>query len=206
MTPERTGPHEPRDEILMKYASGVIDPGLALLVEAHLQRAPATRKRLDMWNRLGGEWLRCEEPMDMTAGSLDRALARLSDAAPAPAASPPSARPLPPHGSWRWAGAGARIAPVRVEGARTKLFLLRIAPGKAMVHHGHSAREWTVLLEGSYRDETGHFPTGSFIEEDSDHQHRPVVDSDVDCVCLIAMEGPIRAPGLAGAAARWLMR
>lgn len=194
---------QPSDEILLKYASGVLDPGLALLVDAHLQRVPETRERLDAFRGFGGDMLRSEEPLDMTAGSLDRALARLGAAsAKIAVATPEEIR----HGGWRWAGPGSRIAPVMAEDAATRLFLMRIAPGKAMVHHGHSAREWTVVLEGSYRDETGHFATGSFIEEDDGRQHRPVVDSATECLCLIAMEGPIRAPGLAGVAARWLMR
>lgn len=192
---------QPSDEILLKYVSGAIDPGLRLLVDAHLERVPETRAHLDAFRSLGGDMLRAEDPIAMTAGSLDRVLAKLgAPAIPAPAKS----RIEPGH--WRWGGAGVRIAPVKMQSAETRLFLMRIAPGKAMVHHGHSAREWTVLLEGSYRDETGHFPTGSFIEEDPDNQHCPVVDSDTDCLCLIAMEGPIRAAGLAGAAARWLMR
>lgn len=196
--------NQPTDEILLKYVSGSLDPALRMLVDAHLETQPATRARLTAFETLGGLLLADCEPVDLTAGSLDRALARIDRMPAGDADEMPAALPQPQQ--WRWAGPGTRIAPVTVPGSDMKVFMLKIAPGRAILQHGHAEQEWTVILKGSYRDESGHFPAGSFIEEGSAETHSPVVDSEDECVCLIAMSGPIVASGLGGLVARWLMR
>lgn len=198
--------HQPSDEILLKYVSGSLDPALRMLLEAHLEHHPATRERMKVFEHLGGLLLADCAPADLTAGSLDRALARIDRMADAESATSPSPTPLPLPETWRWAGPGTRLAPVAVPGSDMKVYMLRIAPGRAILQHGHAEQEWTVILKGSYRDENGHFPAGSFIEEDNTETHSPVVDSPDECVCLIAMSGPIVAAGLGGLMARWLMR
>ena len=203
-----TALHQPSDDILLKYASGVLDPGIRLLVDVYLARTPAAASRLAIFEAFAGEELPSAPPTDLTAGSLDRALARIAGAAQPPAPAPRAIDNLAdiPHGRWRWAGRGTKIASVPVPDARTRVFLLRIAPGRAMLDHGHAGREFTLILEGAYRDETGSYSAGSFIEESGDAQHRPEVEGDADCLCLIAMEGTLVAPGMMGAVARWMMR
>ena len=201
---------EPGDEVLLTYASGTIDPGLSLLVEAHLELSAASRARLAAFNGLAGAFLRDETPAGMKPGSLALALARIKQPVPELVPLAPSSRGTVLSRlrdvRWRWAGPGSRIAPVSAAGSAMRMFLLRSAPGRALARHGHSALEWTVIMQGSYCDEHGHFPTGSFIEETAGDVHRPVVNSDVDCLCLIAMQGPIIGHGLGGMVASWIMR
>lgn len=199
---------EPDDDILMRFAFGTLDPGLRLLVCQHLERSERTRARLRSFEHLGGDILVHAEASALTAGSLDRALARISRVAPAsaPGAAPQPTMPDMNSLAWRWAGPGSRVAPLHVDGSDLKLFMMQTAPGQAMLSHGHSAREWTVILQGSYRDEHGHFPEGAFIEETENDHHRPVVDSAQTCVTLFALEGQIVARGLSGMVARWLLR
>ena len=200
----------PGDEILLKYTSGVLDPGVRCLVDAHLELAPQGTRRLAPFLRLAGDMLAREAPSGLSAGGLDRALAAIDSASPEPAAEPRSDRKAIHEklrvGGWRWAGPGTRIAPVAAPGAATRVFMMKIASGRAMLDHGHTGREWTVILAGSYRDEFGHARPGDFIEHTQQDRHRPVVDSQTPCVCLIAMEGTIAARGLIGVAARWSMR
>lgn len=194
----------PSDEILMKHASGVLDPALRLLVERHLEMQPETRARLAEWQQFGGHLLSAEDGIELTAGSIDRALARIANVPIDNSAktSFPALNDL----SWRWAGPGRAIAKVDVPGSAYKTYALKIAPGKAMLQHSHVAEEWTLIVQGSFRDESGDHSAGSFIEEDGETNHRPVATGDVDCICLAVMSGPLAAPGLMGKAARWLMR
>jgi putative transcriptional regulator len=74
----------------------------------------------------------------------------------------------------------------------THLQLLRIGPGKKMPEHGHGGEELTVILRGSYSDHTGRYMTGDVADLDEDVEHQPKVDSDVDCICLVATEAPTR--------------
>jgi putative transcriptional regulator len=66
------------------------------------------------------------------------------------------------------------------------------------MHHGHRGLELTVVLQGSYSDELGHFAGGDFVETDEDVRHRPVADRGADCICRIATSGPLRFSSVAG--------
>lgn len=194
----------PSDEILMKYASGSLDPALHMLVDAHLERHPASRATVQPFNRYGGLCLSAAPGVEMAAGSLDRALARIASCgteAPAPSRVP-DVEAL----DWRWAGPGRGIANIAVPGSRYKAYALRIQPGRAMLQHTHAGQEWTVILQGAYADEGGAFDAGSFIEEDGDTNHRPVATGNEECICLAVMSAPLLAQGIGGVLARWLMR
>lgn len=194
----------PSDEILLKYASGALDPAVRLLIESHLAQHPSSGQALADWRRLGGAMLAAEQGAAMTPGSLDRALACLGsvDEGLSKPLSLPAIETLP----WRWAGPGRAIANVDVPGSAMKTYALRIEPGKAMLQHSHAADEWTLILQGSYRDEDGEYAAGSFIEEDDETVHRPIATGDMPCICLAVMSGPLLAPGLMGRLAQWIMR
>jgi putative transcriptional regulator len=194
----------PSDEILLKYSAGTLDPALRLLVQRHLELSPQTRLRLADFDQFGGLMLASETEMSMTAGSLDRALARI--AATQPEAN--DALEWPPLGSlnWRWIGPGRSLANVEIPGSTLKAYALKIAPGKAMLQHSHADREWTLIVQGAYRDETGEFHTGAFIEEDESTLHSPVAFGDAECICLAVMSGPLTSPSMMGTFARWMMR
>jgi putative transcriptional regulator len=76
--------------------------------------------------------------------------------------------------------------------------LLRVAPGKAALPHSHRGSELTLLLRGSYSDEVGRFTPGDIADLDDQITHQPLVDSDHDCICLIATEYPLRYTTLFG--------
>ena len=59
--------------------------------------------------------------------------------------------------------------------------LLRIEPGGGVPEHTHKGFELTVLLAGSFHDESGDYNEGDFIMLDSSHQHHPI--STEGCLC-----------------------
>jgi putative transcriptional regulator len=59
--------------------------------------------------------------------------------------------------------------------------LLHIQPGGGVPEHTHKGFELTVLLAGSFHDESGEYVKGDFIMLDSSHQHHPV--STNGCLC-----------------------
>ena len=75
-----------------------------------------------------------------------------------------------------------------VESGAGSLRLLRIAPGVIIPDHSHLGSELTLILQGSYSDATGNFKPGDLSDADSSLRHRPVVDSDQPCICLIATD------------------
>jgi putative transcriptional regulator len=140
---------------------------------------------------------------------LDRLLA--TPAAPAgsepPQRADPDRIPLPLQRyfgcsyqalKWRWMGPGMHfIRSVGPSGGT--LLMLRIAPGKRMPVHGHGGSEITQILSGAYDDALGHFGPGDVADLDSDIEHQPVTSTGVPCICVSALDAPLRFPG-------WLAR
>ena len=100
-------------------------------------------------------------------------------------------------GPRRFVGPGTWVAPVRsnsADGWRT--YLLRAPSGVVVPHHGHCGSEFTVVLQGAFRDETGLYGAGDFAKTDETTEHHPAAEGADACVCLISGQGGIRAGGL----------
>ena len=59
--------------------------------------------------------------------------------------------------------------------------LLQIAAGGGVPEHTHKGFELTLLLDGSFHDESGEYVKGDFIMLDGSHKHHPV--SNDGCLC-----------------------
>ena len=70
-----------------------------------------------------------------------------------------------------------------------KLRLLKVAPGHGIPEHGHGGAELTLVLRGSFHDETGRYARGDVADLDETVEHQPVAD-----------------PGAATASAWWRAR
>jgi len=84
-------------------------------------------------------------------------------------------------------------------GSGDTLILLRIAPGKSMPLHSHQGTELTQILRGAYDDVLGHFGPGDVADLDNEIEHRPVTAPGAPCICVAALDAPLRFPG-------WLAR
>jgi len=76
--------------------------------------------------------------------------------------------------------------------------MLSIPPGKKLPNHGHEAQELTLVLEGGFSDENGHYNAGDVAIEDENNIHTPIADSNEGCVCLVVYEGNLKFKGLFG--------
>ena len=79
-------------------------------------------------------------------------------------------------------------------GARVEL--LKIRPGGSASTHTHLGDEYTVILEGSFSDESGLYREGDFLQRDQHDTHTPVATTDRECICLAVTEGPIQFTGM----------
>lgn len=78
-------------------------------------------------------------------------------------------------------------------GARS-LHLFAIAPGASI---SHGSAELTLVLKGSYADETGHFRPGELGDPgglDDSVQQQPVADTAKPCIYLIATDDKLKLP------------
>lgn len=200
--------HHLDDATLMSFAAGALPAALAAVAAAHVAMCPRCRNELAALERIGGALMAnlpaaaIERPEPMppvpAGGALRGATQTLEREVPGPVAR------LVPRGldavSWRWLGRGVWDRPLPIAGAG-KLRLLKVAPGRNVPEHGHGGAEITLVLRGSFHDETGRYLRGDVAELDESVQHQPVTDAEGDCICLVASEAPERFRSLL--ARRW---
>ena len=200
--------HHPSAERLLEYASGAAREPTALLVATHLALCPACRRATAELEAVGGALLETAPPEPVAEDSLARLWARLER--PEPAAEPAAAvvapqpgEPLLPQPLRGYVGgsldqlAWRRLGPVAEARLLTGLAplttrILKIKPGAAMPTHTHAGLELTLVLQGGFGDQTGHYLRGDVAEADSDVDHRPIADDDEPCLCLAVTDGPLR--------------
>jgi len=194
------------EELLLRYAAGKLRPAPALVVASHLALVPSSRRLVSGFEAIGGALIEREPLADLSSDLLERTLARL-DAAPVP--ETPIAlrnhdalnlgialpRPLAARaiGPWRWLGPGLRCARVNIpEDLEHNVILLRGRARVALPEHGHSGEELSLVLKGSFQDESGRYVVGDLTVEDHESDHTPVVTDDGECICMLAIEGKMQ--------------
>lgn len=210
-----TATHHVPDDLLLDYVSGAAPEASSVLVATHLALCPQCRRASARIEAIGGAVFESLAPAHVSAGALDRALTRLDDerrppAAPSPALAPEGdiLIPQPLRGylpdvlaalPWRRVARGVTEAHLPIGGrGRVVASLLRVAPERAMPRHTHRGQELLLVLDGGFADETGRYRRGDVAVCDDEIEHRPVADPGGECLCLVAMDAPVRLTG------RWM--
>lgn len=79
--------------------------------------------------------------------------------------------------------------------------IVRYAPGSRFARHGHPGGEEFLVLDGTFQDETGDFPAGTYVRNPPGTGHAP--GSDIGCTILVKLwqfrthdrERIVRRPG-----------
>lgn len=197
----------PSEETFLAYAAGTLREGPALVVATHLVLSPQSRDWVHKLEAVGGALLDALPPSEISGDALDRIMARIEtefrpDTPPQPDPELPNLpEPLLRYGfgPWQWAGRGTQVRRVLVpEDGACRVIMFKIDPGRKMPQHTHSGLEFTCVVSGSYSDESGRFGPGDFEEADEHTSHRPIVNSDVPCICVVALDGAIKLEGVIG--------
>ncbi|MBL8483955.1 MAG: cupin domain-containing protein [Rhodocyclaceae bacterium] len=214
--------HHPDDELLLMQAAGRLSAGATLVVSAHLENCPHCRARLATAESVGGVLLDQIDPVMLEDGAFSRTLARIDAQAGQPAAAAARGQgarpPLPPGMEWPRSLDGCDISPWHRIGPdmrwsrvglpqhpEARVFLLRMGAGRPLAAHTHSGREVTQVLYGAFDDGRAEWQAGDFDEADENIHHRPQVTPAGECICLVALEGPLRFDGLlARALGAWM--
>ena len=206
--------HHLDDATLVSYSAGALSQGMALVVASHLSVCPQCRERAEINDAVGGVLLESLESETVADDMLASILSQLDDlpAEPRSAVSGLTGKTIDPEIpaplreyidcsldqlEWKRIVPGVTYYDMPWEG-RGVSRLLRIAPGKAMLPHTHNGNELTMVLRGSFSDEVGRFRRGDVADLDDQIEHQPLVDSEVDCICLIATDAPLRFTTLFG--------
>lgn len=205
---------------LTSYASGAMPEALAVVAATHLDACTHCRRLLRDAESIGGTLIEqqqdCAAELPRLRGLRDAMLSMLEQPDQSTArvttlagSEPPIHQPdtdqlpaplRPFFGEtfaglrWRWVAPG--IHRINVPDARGgKLFMLKIAPGKSMPVHSHSSGELTQILRGAYDDLLGHFGPGDMADLDSAIEHQPVTAPGQACICVAALDAPLRFRG-----------
>ncbi len=205
--------HHPHEATLLAYAAGSLEEALAVVVATHAAWCTRCRDRIAQAERIGGALLEAGPDRELSPGLLARVMDAIDDPAPRPLVAsdsgvpvddPDLPRPLArvigcrlDEVPWTRLGKGMWLHELRLSpGARGKLRLVRLLPGHALPDHGHRGDEISQVLRGSYSDHLGRFTRGDAAEVGEDVEHRPVVDSDEECICVVGNEGDVRLTGI----------
>lgn len=208
---------------VVSFAAGVLSQEMAAVAATHIEMCRLCRERLADAERIGGALLGQQQPAAADAARgirLREAMQELLDAEPETGARSSASRtewiaaptdpdclprPLQPYFGaswralrWRWIAPGVHMIRAAC-GSGDALILLKIAPGKSMPLHSHQGTELTQILQGAYDDALGHYAPGDVADLDNEVEHQPITAPGVPCVCVAALDAPLRFPG-------WLAR
>ena len=205
--------HHLDDATLLRYASGDLDEAFSVVAASHIAMCADCRRAARIAEEVGGHMLEETDGVDLSIGAVDRLMQRLDDGeimsrTATSAFNPPaegnkdSDVPLPLRRfiggsldavSWKFVAPGVRKHAIALGSkSASSLYMLNIAPGKAVPEHGHGGEEMTLILSGAYNDALGRFGRGDVADLDEHVEHQPKVEPGAPCICLVATEAPTR--------------
>ena len=198
--------HHVPDDLLMGYAAGVLPQAFDLVVATHVSLNDDARVRLAGYEELGGAVLSDISEAELAPDSLEQTLAKISRMQPTERSAPmggvfpaPLRKMVGGDASavkWKCIARGTKQAVLCADGDATAR-LLYIPAGQAMPEHSHRGTEMTLVLQGGYSSEDGHFQRGDLEVAGQQTHHTPIADDDgEDCICLVATDGRLRFDGL----------
>lgn len=198
--------HHLDDATIMAYAAGTLGEAHSVVVAAHVAMCRDCRGAIRAAEAVGGSILLEQDSNAVSDACRAATLASLDGvarAAPVKLRGVVTDVPLPlcnllggkPLAELKWKVRAPGVAKYDIAlspGSRTRLQLMRLGSGRKMPDHGHGGEELTLILKGSYSDHTGRYQRGDVADLDEETEHQPMIDSDGDCICLIATEAPTR--------------
>lgn len=195
--------HHIPDDILASYAAGSLPHPYALVVAAHVSLCLDCRSGYEAHQAIGGAVLEDIDVVRVSDDLKERVLAGLDvPVVPEPIYERMGVFPGPvvealrgKSPRWRPLGMGIRQC-ILSSGPQGAARLLHIPPGQAVPDHSHNGVELTLVLQGSFSDETGRFGVGDLEVADQTLEHTPIADPGEPCICLAATDAPLRFAAL----------
>ncbi|MBN9670424.1 ChrR family anti-sigma-E factor [Roseibium aggregatum] len=204
------------DELLAGYAAGSLTYPAQALVGAHLELSDRNRAYVSSLETLAAVALDQVEPVALAdreallASVFASGDMPLNENGPEPDGGAEEAGPVPQSlrsivGQsmqslpWKTLLPGVRECKFgEIDGCVSSLLWVRA--GRAMPSHTHHGTELTLVLQGGFKDEDGHYVAGDVAFADGDVDHKPIADEDEDCICFAVTAGRLQLTGPVG---RW---
>ncbi len=212
---------EKAEILLMEYAAGALDEACSLLVASYVTLCPEARRYTRQCEDFGGALMAHDcDPVAMHESSLQDVLGRLDheceERRPNENCRFCEEQPLPlpianhiNRGSkgakWHKISPGMQFYALSMEEGCYTTKLIRMRSGAKTPRHQHPGLELTLVLEGGYSDEFGHYRAGDLVIIDENVTHGPVANEE-GCVYLVVTEAPVRFTGSFGTLLNIFMR
>ena len=205
--------YHPSDELLMQFSAGQMPNALGIMVACHLEKCHLCRRRVSVFEQLGGEIMQESPPAAVGKGLLPNILAKLDEPAPDetlkkqllgstdPRIPKPLSRFVPGYfDELEWTGMSRSIKEFKlpISDALYTAKLYKISAGKELPVHTHKGNEFTLVMDGSFSDNAGDYNQGDFILADSHTIHQPKAAPDCDCICFAVIDAPLKMTGFFG--------
>lgn len=191
--------HHTPDNLLAAYAAGSLPQPYALVVASHISLCLTCRASYEAHQAAGGAVLESIDSEIVSAKMKSDILSlldapvkpettyRRSGAYPGPVVEALKGK------SPKWKSLGMGVKQTLLSSSKYgSVRLLYIPPGQAVPDHGHNGLELTLVLQGSFSDETGSFGVGDLEVADEELEHTPIADAGAPCICLAATDAPLR--------------
>jgi putative transcriptional regulator len=89
---------------------------------------------------------------------------------------------------WKKLAGGINQASVTLDD-QTQCEFLYMKPGSQVPVHKHQGSEVTLVLDGSFSDESGHYKQSDFVVRTASDMHKPA--SEEGCLCFAVLDSPL---------------
>lgn len=191
--------HHIPDAMLAAYAAGNLPHAFSVAVASHVSLCSHCRTALEAHHAIGGALLEETGAVDVSPSLKDDILAKLeAPFTPTPAYDRSGIYPGPVMEAlkgraprWKSLGMGVKQDILSADTSGS-VRLLYIPAGQAVPDHSHNGLEMTLVLQGSFSDETGHFGVGDIEIADEHLEHTPVAGEGEACICLAATDARLK--------------
>lgn len=191
--------HHIPDALLAAYAAGNLPHPFAVVVASHVSLCAQCRAALEAHQHVGGVVLEETKAVAVSTNLKNDVLSLIDTPfAPEPVYDRRGVYPGPVMEAlkgraprWKKLGMGVR-QDILTSGSEGSVRLLYIPPGQAVPDHSHNGLELTLVLQGSFSDETGRFGVGDLEIADETLEHTPTADEGEACICLAATDAQLR--------------
>lgn len=104
--------------------------------------------------------------------------------------------------NWEKITGRIRKATIAMNDSIYEVSVLKLAANTKIPKHTHCGSEYTLVLQGDFKDKASRYGPGEFVYQDESHEHQPIAGKE-GCVCLTVTDGPMKFTGTFGAVFNW---
>jgi putative transcriptional regulator len=226
--------YHPDIELLLKYANGQLEPALAIAIGLHQQRCNKCQTSIADIESIGGDNLEQSSDAELSSNSFEQLLAQLgsvdlaennllqvqpeqkndsidltySNLAVAELDLSLIKKLAEQHfENIKWRRVTNKISQSELElgDDSFKVELLKFKPNAKIPKHTHKGNEFTVVVQGCFKDHYGEYQLGDFILMNQKNEHQPMAGKD-GCICLAITDKQLHFTGFFGPVINWLTR